>query len=531
VLFISYAGLGLLVFVFGIVAAAIGIWAGANRLISRTAATYLIFTIWALACFLFGSWVNSRKKDRVLVDPTTHEEVVLKTRHSLYGIHIEYWAFIILMIAAIFFYADVQSGKIELKGFVPWAENEHTSPASPNDDFETGFQFYKDKKYKEALAAFSRSADRGETGGQFFTGFMLLKGLGVDQDDTKALGWFRKAADQGDTKSQDIIGSFYEDGRVVQRDYQKAIEWYSRAANAGYSVAQYDLGMLYLNGKGRDKNPAEAMKWLGKAAAQGDEDAKKVLAESQSAANDVSAVSSADISPRYVPGKINIVFKDAVPGAFENGRALSCALIANIHNNTKYHLNKVSFKIKDWSFNFDDEMNANTYVDDYPIAEISLSNGTVCSNQAAYIKQAIETAAIFDCSMPGVAEGDCQDLVAISNIMDDAGVERISKAEMALGAKQTAPLHEAIVKAGLDKPVVGPMTSERQAKFANLLDTFVAIDSKSWSLNKYNIGSMRTVSVVSQSPDGSAIQLEGYYSYRARNCHLAGLSPRSRTAL
>ena len=247
---------------------------------------------------------------------------------------------------------------------------------------------------------------------------------------------------------------------------------------------------------------------------QGDEDAKKALADMQSDVPVTSPVIAPDPSPRFVSGKINIIFKDAVPGAFENGRATSCTLVAGIYNDTKYHLTKVSFKIGDWSFIVDDELNANTRFDTYRVKEISLRNGTICSDQAAFVSRSIKTAGIFDCAMPGVAEGDCQNLVVISSALDDGAVERISKAENVLGAKQTAPLREAIVKAGLDKPVAGAIPNDRLAKLASLLDTFVTIDSQSWSFNEYNPGSMNTVTVVNKTPNGSTIRLKGFYTFR-----------------
>jgi hypothetical protein len=344
---------------------------------------------------------------------------------------------------------------------------------------------------------------------------MLINGLGVAKDYAKAVDWLRKGAEQGDAKSQAYLGYCYENAWGVALDYQKAQDLYRKAANAGNLFAQYNFGMLFLNGFGTEKNLAEAAKWLGKAAAQGDEDAKKELAAMQNTGAAASAAGSSDGAFRYVPGKINIVFKDAVPGGFENGHATSCALMVNVHNNTKYHLNQVSFKIGDWSFVVDDEMNANTYIDDYRILNISLSNGAVCSYQATHIQRTVKTVAVFDCAMPGIAEGDCQDMVVIANGIDAAAIARIDNLESTLGDRQTTPIREAIVKAGLDKPLVGPMTNEKKAKFSAFLDTIVAIDSQSWSFNEYNAGSMNTV-VASQLPAGSTIQVKGHYTYQQR---------------
>jgi TPR repeat protein len=508
--FIFYSGWGLMVLGLGAPALLIGIWAEVHHWIDSSATPLVILSIWAASCLLFGRWVNSSANDRRLFDPDTQEHVILKTRHSLYGIHIEYWGLIILAVAGILLYSDIQSGKVDLKSLLSWAADERRSETAPSDDVKAGYEAYNNKKYADALRFFSRAADRGEAGAQFAMGLMLANGLGVDKDYAKALDWFRKAAAQGNSDAQTNIGYLYANGWGVPQDYQKSMEWYRKAADAGDSTAQYNLAMQYLDGDGTPKNPAEAAKWLSKAAAGGDEDAKKVLAEMQQAGNAPGAAGSSDAPFRYAPGKISIVFKDAVPGGFENGHATSCALMVNVHNNTKYHLNQVSFKIGDWSFVVDDELNANTYIDDYRILNISLSNGAVCSYQATHIQQAVKTAAVFDCAMPGIAEGDCQELVVIANGMDAAVVKRINDLESALGAKQTAPICEAIVKAGLDKPLVGIITNDRLAKFAALLDTLVKIDSPHWS-SIYKVGSMSADSVVDRSPDGSTVKLKGHY--------------------
>ena len=210
--FISYAGMGPLVVVFGAAAVGLGIWADAHHVTSGTGSAHVTFLLWALSCILFGRWVNSSKKDRLLFDPATQEEVVLKTRHSLYGIQIEYWGFIILVIPLLIFYNDIQSGKIDLKHIMLGTAGSSASEAALSDDLIAGQQAYSDKKYKEALASFSRAADRGEADAQFYLGVMLANGFGVDKDYDRALVWFRKAAEQGEAKSQDYIGYSYENG-------------------------------------------------------------------------------------------------------------------------------------------------------------------------------------------------------------------------------------------------------------------------------------------------------------------------------
>lgn len=509
---IIYSGLGFLVLVFGGVGLFASIWADDTYKIGDPASMYLCLSVWALLCAFVGIWVNSGRRDKVLIDPDTNEEVHIGNRHSLLFINIEYWAFIILAFGAYSFYQDFSSGKIDLKALsaVLTKQSEHTDSTSA--DFRNGYEAFTNRNYPEALASFSKAADRGQPEAQYYLGILYRDGLGVKQDDQKTLMWFQKAADQGDLKAQANIGFIYANGLGVTPDLNKAAFWYRKSADGGYSVAQYLLGMMYLEGKGIEKDTSEAAKWLGKAALQGDEDAKKALVGLQPSPT-INPPARQTSSRSYVPGRINIVFSDAIPREYTNGRAQSCTLVANIHNNTKYRLNKVSFKIEDWQVAIDEELNANSYVDGYPLLKISLANNTVCAFQAEFIRQSIKKASVFDCSIPGMAEGDCQDLVAISTWIDETAVKRINDADVALGAKQVGPVRDALAKAGFVKGNGGPITPDRVAKFAVLLDTLVAIDSQSWSWNQYVRGSMTSVSVIGQSQDGGTITLRGSYKY------------------
>ena len=117
---------------------------------------------------------------------------------------------------------------------------------------------------------------------------------------------------------------------------------------------------------------------------------------------------------RDVAGKLNIIFTNAVPSNFENGQATQCYFIANIHNNSKYHFGKISFKIDTFTFNIDG-INANSSIDDTIIGQVALVDTTEpCAFQADYIRTSVGDAGVLDCSIPSVAEGDCQQLVSVS---------------------------------------------------------------------------------------------------------------------
>lgn len=111
----------------------------------------------------------------------------------------------------------------------------------------------------------------------------------------KAVPKLRAAADKGHRKAQYRLGMCYKEGYSVQKDRKKAVELFMKSAKQDYAKAQYQLGRAYLKGKGVAADQTKAKTWLKKAisdekhgkeildkirkkAAEGDEDAKTMLA-------------------------------------------------------------------------------------------------------------------------------------------------------------------------------------------------------------------------------------------------------------
>lgn len=111
----------------------------------------------------------------------------------------------------------------------------------------------------------------------------------------KAVPKLRAAADKGHRKAQYRLGMCYKEGYSVQKDRKKAVELFLKSAKQDYAKAQYQLGRAYLKGKGVAADQTKAKIWLKKAisdekhgkeildkirkkAAEGDEDAKTMLA-------------------------------------------------------------------------------------------------------------------------------------------------------------------------------------------------------------------------------------------------------------
>lgn len=111
----------------------------------------------------------------------------------------------------------------------------------------------------------------------------------------KAVPKLKAAADKGHKKAQYRLGMCYKEGYSVKKDRKKAAELFLQSAKQEYAKAQYQLAKAYLKGKGVPADPAKAKSWLKRAladekhgkeildklrrkSAEGDEDAKQLLA-------------------------------------------------------------------------------------------------------------------------------------------------------------------------------------------------------------------------------------------------------------
>ena len=105
----------------------------------------------------------------------------------------------------------------------------------------------------------------------------------------------KAAADKGHKKAQYRLGMCYKDGKGVEKDRKKAFDLFTKYANQGIGDAEYQLARAYLKGKGVTADEKKARTWLKKAlahkkkgpklmaklqkkSAEGDEDAKRLLA-------------------------------------------------------------------------------------------------------------------------------------------------------------------------------------------------------------------------------------------------------------
>ncbi|KAL0213889.1 hypothetical protein P9112_006073 [Eukaryota sp. TZLM1-RC] len=172
---------------------------------------------------------------------------------------------------------------------------------SPQQMFEKGLNFYREKLYQEAVFWFEKATDAGNAKAMTGLGFCYKNGLGVqknheqcvhlykmaadagdvqamgnlgncyrqgfgvDQDYQQACYWFQKAADAGHADSMNELGYCFGFGRGVEQDYSQAVYYYQKAADLGHKVAMYNLGNCYSKGKGVPKDIHQAIEWYEKA--------------------------------------------------------------------------------------------------------------------------------------------------------------------------------------------------------------------------------------------------------------------------
>ncbi len=161
--------------------------------------------------------------------------------------------------------------------------------------YKEGKALYDAKKYTAAVPKLKTAAEKGHEKAQYRLGRCYDKGHGVNTNEKLAFQWYYKSATQGYAKAQYQVGKSYKNGEGVTQDRQKAVAWFTKAANNGNADAQYHLGKAYMKGKGVTTDKKKAKSWLSKAvknekggsqiltkirkeAAEGDEDAKAILA-------------------------------------------------------------------------------------------------------------------------------------------------------------------------------------------------------------------------------------------------------------
>lgn len=146
-----------------------------------------------------------------------------------------------------------------------------------NELYTSGYNFDRQKNYKEAVMWYRKAAEQGHAQAQVNLGTLYSKGLGVRRDYTEAVKWYREAAEQEHAQAQSNLGVMYSEGQGVEQDYKEAVKWCRKAAEQGHAQAQTNLCITYSQGIGVEQDFNEAAKWCHKAAEQGNGQAQAIL--------------------------------------------------------------------------------------------------------------------------------------------------------------------------------------------------------------------------------------------------------------
>jgi uncharacterized protein len=132
--------------------------------------------------------------------------------------------------------------------------------------YQLGRAYAANQQPKDAIAAYRKAADKGNSAAMVELGLLLANGSGgVAKDDAQARQLFERAAAAGNPRgAANLAGN-----GVLPSDPNEARAMLQKAAEANSAEAQFQLGVMYAEGTGGPKDDVAARGQFEKAAAQG----------------------------------------------------------------------------------------------------------------------------------------------------------------------------------------------------------------------------------------------------------------------
>ncbi|RHZ70485.1 hypothetical protein Glove_271g83 [Diversispora epigaea] len=104
----------------------------------------------------------------------------------------------------------------------------------------------------------------------------VQKSAVTTKDEEKAFLCYLKSAESGNSDGQYNLRNCYRIGIGTTKDEEKVFRWYLKSAEGGNSNGQYDLGNCYLDEIGPAKDEEKAFQWFLKSAVGGDSNGQLV---------------------------------------------------------------------------------------------------------------------------------------------------------------------------------------------------------------------------------------------------------------
>ena len=117
----------------------------------------------------------------------------------------------------------------------------------------------------KACEWFRKAAEQDHPEAQFWLGWALDSGLGVEQDSQQAFKWWLAAAKNGSDRAQVKVGKLF----LYSKEFDTARSWFRKAAEQGNNEAMYQLGEMFANAWGVRQSRKESAKWYRAAAVNG----------------------------------------------------------------------------------------------------------------------------------------------------------------------------------------------------------------------------------------------------------------------
>lgn len=113
------------------------------------------------------------------------------------------------------------------------------------------------------LAELQQAAKKGNPKAETQLGEMLLRGDGIEKDETRGIALIEKAARAGQSAAAFRIGMLLMNGESgVAKDPVRALAYFRAAAAGGEAEAFHNIGAAYASARGVKRDYPEALGWL-----------------------------------------------------------------------------------------------------------------------------------------------------------------------------------------------------------------------------------------------------------------------------